>query len=187
MSRIYRVRTAITGNSGGSQVATHYFDATSPFAAQDAADAVHAFWDALKSKIVTSYSFQVEGAVDEIDVTTGNPVATNAVTSTVVTGTEGTEKLPPATQGLIEWRTGFYVGGREIRGRTFIPGLSNSSSAANGVPTSTWITLANGAATAIIGWTSSNFVVYSPKKAQQALVIAGTPWNEWAVLRSRRD
>jgi len=109
------------------------------------------------------------------------------VTSTVVTGTEGTEKLPPATQGLIEWRTGFFVGGREIRGRTFIPGLSNSSSAANGVPTSTWLTLAAAASTAIIGWTSSDFVVYSPTKHQKALVTAGQPWNEWAVLRSRRD
>lgn len=187
MANLYRVRTAIAGNSGGRQVATHFFDAASPNTAQASADAVRSFWDVLKSKIVTTYTFTVEAVVDTIDVATGQPVSATGVTTTPVTGTEGTEKLPPATQGLIEWRTGAYHAGREIRGKTFIPGLSNSSSSAVGVPTSTWLALAGSATIGLMGELDAVPVVYSQKYRVFAPIIGGNGWSEWAVLRSRRD
>jgi hypothetical protein len=187
MSSIYRVRTSIVGGNGGNQVATHYFDATSPFTAQDAADAVHAFWDTMKTQVISAYSFQVEPVVETINSTTGQPTGSVAVSSPLVTGTAGGGMIASSSQLLLRWRTGFYPYGREIRGRTFIPGLALSALGASGRPSAGALSTMASAATAIIGWTSSNFVVYSREHKVWALVSAGDPWAEFSVLRSRRQ
>lgn len=187
VTSLYRVRTTIAGQSGAGQLATHYFDASGGGTAQDAATAVRTFWDTLKAMISPSYTFQVDNAVELIDSTTGQPTGLVSTTNTLVTGTGGGNQIPPASQGLIQWRTGFFQHGREVRGRTFIPGLIAASQTSSGAPSATLITAANSAVGAIISPASSDFMIYSRKNRICLSVLQGSLWGKFAVLRSRRD
>lgn len=186
MSNIWRVRTAITGGSGASQLSTHFFDQAAGLTAQGAADAVHAFWDAIKGKIVNTYSFQVEHVVEDIDYTTGKPTGLTPVTAALVTGTVNNFPNPWATQALVSWRTGLFSGGREIRGRTFIPGTLQADTV-NGAPQAALVTLINTAATTLATDPNSSLCIFSRKKHAVGIVTSGQCWDKFAVLRSRRD
>jgi hypothetical protein len=163
-----------------------YFDATSPFTAVNAADAVNDFWDALKAGIANDFTITNEAAVYVIDATTGQPTGIQSVPAVSVTGTNAQDNEPFATQGLVEWRTGNFVAGREIRGRTFIPGPCYDQSS-GGVPSSAYVTRVNSAVTALLGQLDSTLMVYSRKNLLAAGVDVGQCWGKWAVLRSRRD
>lgn len=186
MSNIWRVRTIINGGSGASQLATHYFDQAAGGTAQAAANAVRSFWDSLKNNLHSSYTFQVDQAVEDIDVATGQPTGLTAVTAAVVTGADSSDPLPWATQGLAEWRTGVYLGGREIRGRTFIPGNVEENNVL-GVPKAIFVAQITTSATTLASDPLSSLCVYSTKKRAIGVVTAGQGWDKWAVLRSRRD
>ena len=186
MPFLYRVRTGIAGGPGGSQVSTMYFDATSPFTAQAAVDTVYNFWNNLKAGIANDLTFTIEPAVYTIDATTGEPTGIVSTGSAAVSGTNANDTEPWATQGLVEWRTGNFISGREIRGRTFIPGPTYDQSS-GGVPSSTYNTRISSAVTSLLGDTDSALMVYSRKNFLAAQVDVGSPWTKWAVLRSRRD
>jgi hypothetical protein len=124
------------------------------------------------------------GAVELIDSTTGQPTGVADGGPDVVTGGNGEgERLPFATQGLCRLRTNTFFGGRELRGRLYIPGLTEDHSDA-GVPNANFKTKVQDALT-LLG--ESALAVYSPTKHQWATVGATSVWSQWAVLRSRRD
>jgi hypothetical protein len=124
--------------------------------------------------------------VATVDSTTGDITALTAVTSQTGTGGSVGDALPYATQGLVRLRTGFFVGGKEIRGRIFIPGLTETDSDI-GVPSSFVVGAWNTAVAALIADANSVLLVYSRKHAAGEAVVSGSAWNKWAVLRSRRD
>lgn len=186
VSNLWQVKTQITGGSGAAQLSTMFFDQPAGATAQDAANAVRAFWDGVKTKVSNLYSFQVELAVEDIDIATGKPVGLTAVTAAVVTGTIATGVNPWQTQGLIQWRSGVFLGGRELRGRTFIPGTLIADEG-TGVPTASYITTLNTAASTLASDPNSSLAIYSRKKRAIGVVTSGQAWNKWAVLRSRRD
>lgn len=185
MSTVWRVRTAITGGPGGAELSTHYFD-TSAGTAQDAADAVRAFWADCSGVIDGSYHFTVEPLVYTIDLTTGQAIATTTTSTTAVTGGSGTDPLPPATQALIRWHTGAFTGGRELIGKTYIPGMVENYNAA-GIPTSTLLTTLTTACNNLGSGGPPNLVIWSRKHHLTAPAGLGSVWNQWAVLRSRRS
>jgi hypothetical protein len=186
MATLYRVRTAIAGGSGASQLSTMYFGDVSPNTAQNAANAVHKFWDDLKGAISNAYTFQVEEDVYKIDEGTGQPVASYATSTSLVTGTPSGDPLPWATQGLCRWSTGVFIAGRQIAGRTFIPGMLESTNVA-GVPDSVIKGAINTAASNLISDTLSEFRIYSRKNGVSEIVSGGAAWSKWAILTSRRD
>lgn len=163
-----------------------FFEDDGTLTAQNAATAVRNFWVACAVKLLNTYHFQVEGAVDTIDLATGKPTGSTAVTAADVVGTQNNDALPWATQGLVEWRTGFYSGGREVRGRTFIPGNVEIMST-SGVPTGEYTGALQTAANALISDALSQVQVYSRKHTLASGVTGATVWPKWAVLRSRRD
>lgn len=163
-----------------------FFDQAAGLTAQDAADAVRAFWLTCADNMADDYTAQVELAVEDIDYTTGKPVGVTAVTASLVTGTQSADPLPWATQALVSWRTGTFVSGREIRGRTFIPGMVETLSS-NGVPAGSIFTSINGAASTLASDTDSSLAIFSRKKHAVGIVTSGSMWTKWAVLRSRRD
>lgn len=185
MSDLYRVRTAILGIAGGPEVATHFFQASAG-TAQDAATAVRTFWDSLKTCVGNGYTFQVENAVELIDQATGQPTGLASTTNTVVTGTGGNNYVPSATQGVIQWRTGLFLGGREVRGRTYIPGLVTGVAGTTGLPGGPLPAAAVAAIGAIISPASSDFCIYSRAHRASASATSGALWNQFGVLRSRR-
>lgn len=183
---MWRVRTDITGGPGGAELATHYFDVVGGLTAADANAAVGAFWHTVRDLVHNAYTFSTESEVASVDIATGQVTGLTPVTAIVWAGTVSGQPLPPASQGLIRWRTGTFVGGREIRGRTFLPGPTEEHNL-TGVPNSDYITVANNAAAALIAASGTELMTYSRKNSDAAPVVSGSCWNQWAVLRSRRQ
>lgn len=183
---MWRVDTVTDGLEGAPFYTRLYFN-DSVGSPSDAAAAVVGFWETLAPVIDNALTMAVQGNVFVVDnITqeiTGIEVAGSA---DVIPGENGASEASLATQGLIRWRTGSYVGGREVRGRTFIPGVT-STSVATGGPSSTYISTLGGAATGLIGHAASQLVVGSKVHGVVREVAFAEVWNEFAVLRSRRD
>lgn len=186
MALLHRVRVSLTGLSTGPGLSTFYFAEGSGSAAA-AAIAVKNFLNAIRSRVNDGGSMMIEGDVALIEATTGEVVGVNQVTQDTVTGADGGEALPLATQGLLQLRTGVYVGGRELRGRLYIPAPTEGMNTVNGVPDAIYTGQIAAAGNALILDGGSDWVVYSRKHAAFSSVAACTGWSKWAVLRTRRD
>lgn len=183
MSHIKRITTVWTGRPGLPGTTTLYFHEDGVTTA-DQVDAVKAFWNSLKNNIVTGTNLAVDGVAEIVESDTGEIVGTDDTGhGGVIVGTDSADPLPPTVQGLIQWRSGVYVGGREIRGRTFIGCITETSNTA-GVPNAGTVAAWTGYATTL---KAANLAVYSPTKHQWASVSSGSAWSQFAVLRSRRD
>lgn len=174
------------GGSGGPQLSTMYFLDTGILTAQDAATAVRDFWGTCVTVMHTSYTVNVESEVLVIDSTTGKPTSAVGTTNAPLAGLESGDPLPWATQGLIEWATGVYINGRQVRGRTFIPGPVETENT-GGTPIAPYRTALNLAASNLVGDVLSDFQIYSRKHKVPEQVSHGAAWAKWAVLTSRRD
>jgi len=186
MVDIYRVRTALAGGSGAAQVSTMFFSSAASETAQDAATAVHDFWDDIKDVLYSGYTATVESDVYLIDQATGEPTGTVGVTVAAITCTGASDPLPWATQGLVRWTTGTFIGGRQVRGRTFLPGTLESCNTL-GVPNSVYTGVVNPALATFLGTTGVTPVIYSRKNHSAWPIINANLWTKWAELRSRRD
>lgn len=185
MADLYRVRTALTGTYGGSMVSTMFFD-SSVGTAQAAADAVRAFWNDVKAVLSNQLTANVEPTVYTINPTSGLAVGTSSTSTTPVVGTSSAEQLPPATQALITWHTGVFIAGREVIGKTFIPGMTEDDSTA-GVPSSGLISGLQTGATNLGSGGPPQFVIYSRKHLLYETAGLGAVDTVFAVLRSRRQ
>lgn len=186
MTHLYRIRTIFTGVTGSPYYNNLFFLITGGTPAQ-ANTAAGAFWTAVSASNMTNgLAWSTDGEVDQIDDTNGQVVATVGVTSVTGVGTAGSDPLSPATQGLIKVRTGQFFSGRELRGRVFLPCQVEANNTA-GAPTSAIATVWNNAASALISDANSTWAVWGPTHFHAEAVNAASAWNQWAVLRSRRD
>lgn len=156
--------------------------------AQLAADAVNAFWLNVSGMIVNTVTWSVEDLATVIDPVTGQPTGVVAVDGDTGVGGAAGGMMPRAAQGLIQWRTGVWQAGREIRGKTYVPGLDNEFSTLNGefVPAQQQL-LATYASDLLTTPGNPNLVVWSRKYGTVTPVTSGAVSNQFAVLRSRRD
>ena len=186
---ILRVRTLFTGVTGSPWLSTNYFVGATPAPTQAEANAavvkVGAFWTAMRPLTSSLVSFATDAnvAVMELDGTLTGGFATTPVTGT---GTSVADMLPIANQGLIRWLTNVFVGGRQVRGRTFVPGQTETSSGA-GIPTATWLGTVAPLAVTLAATGPPSLVVWSETHASAQAVASSSVWTQWAVLRSRRD
>lgn len=185
MVEMYRVKTEFTGLAGAPYLSQMYFQSALG-SAQGAVDSVGDFWGAIDSQCVPDLIWNTIADVEIVESTTGQLVGTSQTTPANGQGGAGGEPLPFAVQGLVRWRTGVYVGGREIRGKTFIPGLSEAASVL-GQMGSTPQGVIDGAITAMLSDAGSALCIFSRKNLTEVLVSSGSTWNQFAVLRSRRD
>ena len=186
---LYRVRTIFTGVEGAPFLSTFLFEQAGG-TAQQAATAAGAFWTALAAGMHTSLAWTTEGAVAVINETNGNTESVSATTPVVGAGTAVSDRAPAATQGLVRWRTGIFTGGRELRGRTFLPGVPEDQGSQ--VPLAAYRTRADNAAAALIADVNTILAIRSSKFDATGLsfahpVVSGETWTQYAVLRSRRD
>jgi hypothetical protein len=195
-----RVRTVFSGAPGSPWLNTMYFVGNTQALADAAVVDVGAYWGAVDAFIVNTVSWATEGDVADIDHSTGELVQTFGTTPASGSGGSAVEVLPTATQGLHRWTTAGVVVGRRVRGRTFIPGLSETANV-NGVWTSSQRTTVNAAGAALIASAASEFAIWSrphpgdpdaePPIAARAgtahIVTSGSTWDRFAVQRSRRD
>jgi hypothetical protein len=175
----------MTGPLGSPWLSTMTFLGETLTEAVSAAAAVHAFWNDLRPDIGGGVSIEVVQQVQQFTVA-GDTVGSFATPAqTILLGSAAGDPLPRATQGLIRWHTGVYVGGREVRGRTFVPGPTETFS--TGAPTATYLTTAQTAVTNLLASVSADLHVWSKAHTVTYPATSGDPWNDWAVLRSRRD
>lgn len=177
----------MTGHPGAPYFSTMYFGGSTSGEADAASDAVRAFWAGLVGFINTGLQIQVQSEVEQVDPVTGFVLQVFDFPQTVVAAT-GNAPLPFSTQGLIRWRTGSFVAGKEIRGRTFIPNLANDAQL-NAVPSVGFLNSANAAGTALLlaGSPAGDFGVWSRKNGSFHNASSRSTWSQFAVLRSRRD
>lgn len=185
-----RVQTVVSGVAGSPYYLNGFFDAlnTEP---QDAIDAWHTFVTAGGGGTVNSYPtgavITTSGTLDLIDPTDGGIVGQQfGATETSLGGAQG-QFLPAANQVLVHWRTGIYVNRRELRGRTNIPCISEAGSTNSGQVEPSVITAYNALGNALISNPDCVFIVWSKKNGEWREVFAAQTWDQFAVLRSRRD
>lgn len=182
-----RIRTGFTGVGGSPWINNMYFDVEEADI-QAAADAAAGFWSNAQLAMSSLIDWAQDGVATVLNPVTGEP--TDIVTYTPDTGDgQGSgDMLPAATQLLITWRTGVFSGGREVRGKTFVPGLVSSTNDNDG-------TIDEGVVTQFAGYAASllttpgnpTLQVWSRKNGTVQPVTQARITNEWAVLRSRRD
>lgn len=155
--------------------------------AQEFSTAWATFCHSLVGTMVNELTVTINTDVPQIESTTGELVGAVSVDFATFTGTQETDALPPSTQGLLRWGTGAVIGGRRLRGRMFIPGAEEANNLPVGRPTGTYVAAINTFANTFRTTVGSEFVIYSRTHRQVAVVTSHNCWNQWAVLRSRRD
>lgn len=185
--RLGRVTTVWHGLPGTPYYSTHWFDIGDGSGATDFNSMVGDFWTSLAPAIVNVLTFTVLGAVEEVDVATGNVVGGASTSDVNGAGSATAEGLPAATQGILTLRTGVYTNGRQVRGRLFIPGAHEGES--NLVPSTSYRTLLTDTAAELQAVDNANgaWVVYSRRNASADAITGYASPNMWGVLRSRRD
>jgi hypothetical protein len=183
---LWRVTTEITGtyvNGGGVQ--RFYFREGGGTAAQAHA-AVATFWTGCHDMPHTSTTFLIAGEVESVDENTGQVTAVTSVTPVSVAGLSSEDPMPPANQALVQWRSGSFLNGREIRGRTFIPALTEgdwNSGAWSGTRAANVVAAAN----ALVASANADLCIFSPTHLTYRVVTSAALWSKVATLRSRRD
>jgi hypothetical protein len=183
MSHIKRITVLYTGAPGLPGTNTLYGHENGD-TARDQVEAVGTFVGSLSTSLNTAITATVMGQVEIVESSTGQVVGIDATGDDIVVEMSDTATpLPFTTQLLVQIRTGVFNNGREIRGRLFIPGFCQDGNV-GGAPDPDVVSGVAGAANTMLG---HGFAVYSPTHKMWASVSAATVWNEWAVLRSRRD
>lgn len=182
-----RVRTGLTSVGGGPYLNTFYFDDESTDSAASAATAaVHAFWQAIAPQMITQCTWAVDSAVYAMTTDGTVTAILNGGSPHTGAGAIPGSPQPLIAQGLVRWHTGTYIGGREVRGRTFVPAIQQGDSTSTGTVNAPALTAMQNAINGAISSTA-NFAVWSKKHLSVHPITAGNAWNQWASLRSRRD
>lgn len=183
---MYRVRTVFTGPAGAPWLNTLYFDEAGG-SAQQAATAAGAFWGAVDAHINTAVSWSTEADVVTVNADTG--AATGVISTIPITGAGAvaSDILPRSSQGLIRLLTGVFNDGRQIRGRIFVPGLTETANGVGGIVAGATGLALGTAASDLVADASSTLLVWSRSALQDHPVVATSVWSQFAVLRSRRD
>lgn len=181
---MYRVVQVATGVAGGPFYITGYFDSQIG-TAQQAADAWRALTGPTAGTFTTPLRYESIVSVDLVDPGNGDIQSVVPVSVGSLQFTSTVEKLPPTTTLLLRWRTGVYIGGREVRGRTNLSGF-NEGQSDSGVPSSVILSEYLGKMNAMLSNVNVRHVVWSRKAGEHYQSTVPGVWNQWAVLRSRR-
>lgn len=177
-----QVRVAWTGAPGMPGVSTFYNEGSvAPFLAK-----LRTFFDAMKSFVPNTVTFSVPGTGNVVDSVTGQVTATWAATAPApVLGTgSGTYSAPVGI--VFNWKTGLFVAGRQLRGKTFLVPIVSGATDSSGRLAAANQPIAVTAGNNLCGGTDG-MVVYSPTHRVNGVALSCTVPTALAVLRSRRD
>lgn len=147
-------------------------------------DTVELLWSNLASNLANGTTATFDGVVERYAVSTGQTTSIFTASPWTKTGTWGTNKAPGGTCALLQWRTGTYTNGRELRGRSYISGIGDFGNASGTVGSSELSDMTNAATTYASGSLSA---IYSRTNAEEASISSGVCWSQFALMRSRRD
>lgn len=193
-----RVRVVCSGWQGAPGLNTFYFgwDGTpgtwTSEIVQDCVDRVTAFFTSARGIFPEAWSMATTSAVDIVDAATGDITAVVSSTAGSIASGTSTPGFGPAASGLcLNLLTGVYIGGRQLRGRSFFSpiGLQDDG---NGSPTTTQINTLEGAAVGLETVDGSGVVGvvwHRPVSGAGGVahpIIAASVSDRFSVLRSRR-
>jgi hypothetical protein len=181
MVDLHQVRVQWTSTVGIDGVSTFYCTGTiSTFLAD-----IRVFFEAIKGKIADEVTIVYPSTGNNVDSVSGQVTSTWAVTAPAVTVCTGPGNYSRAAGAVINWRTGQFVNGRELRGKTFlVPIVSGSMDSSGNLDPLTVIALR--AAGQGLKNSTATMVIYSKTAHTNGAVTDATVPNMTAVLRSRR-
>jgi len=188
MAQIRRIRTVMTGVAGTPWYSNFYFTWVNG-TESDHVDLVSAFWGSLANLIDNGVLLTIEGDTAVINDANGEITGVEVAAPGSVAGTATDAALPPATQAIGHLLTGTFVGGRQVRGRCFVPGLTIKSNTTAGSLLNTSQSTLQASFDDLIAdsGTPGPLRVLSRVHASSYIVDAAVVPVKFAVLRSRRD
>lgn len=171
----------------GPGLTTFYAEADGTLAIQVGAGG---FFDAVKFMIPVGTTITIPQGGDEIDEATGALVGTWGTSSlTTITGT-GTGSFAQGVGARVVWQTGGIVGGRRVRGSTFVCPIVVTQFESNGTLANTALQGLNAGITAMMAQVPTQMRIWSRPVAGRAgtvsTVTAGNAPDKVSWLRSRR-
>lgn len=194
MATLQRVRSVWTGFQGAPGYTDMYFGVSDPpsESAQDHVDAVADFWGALVSFIPTVVTITVEPVVIELEAEDGLIIGERTVgTAPAAVDCTASGAYAAPTGCTVQWITSTYLGGRRLRGRSYVVPLSTQAYQDNGTLYDTTRAAIEAAGEALRVDAGDMVVWHRPTDAgndgTQALVTSVKVGDRCAILRSRRD
>lgn len=187
MAIIRRIDTVMTGVAGSPYYNSLYFTKVNSVEPGQLQTAVGAFWQSLLFAMDNALEVRVQAEVPNVDDATGDIVSFEQGVGSNLSGLSNSPRLPAATQALIRLRTDTVAAGRRIQGKIYIPALCAPVSSE--VPESEFVDQLTTSGNALISATATlgPLRVLSRKNLTSAVVTQTVGWEQWSVLRSRRD
>lgn len=182
---ILRVRVGYSGIGGTPYLSTFFFNGAGQTDADNAASAVATFQGAIDAFQDSELTWRTDPQVVEINEANGQALGSYSTAAQTASGSVTGESVPFIAQALVRMRTGVYIAGRELRGRLFIPGLTEVNST-NGVLASATLTGLGIACDNLRTDADAEWVVWSRTHGQDSVITAANVWEQFATLRSRR-
>lgn len=192
---ILRVKAEWTGFPGAPGFNVFHFQKPEGIEgthAQEAADAVAAFYGGMTQILAGAPSIRVQSGVERIDELTGRIENIDTITPPAAVKGSSAGGYSGVSGAVVHWLTDGVKNGRRVRGRTFLVPLTGTMYDPDGTLTNVAVTSASTAATTLLG-KPLDFVVWSRPSGPGAsdgsihpIVAARVP-DKAAVLRSRRD
>jgi hypothetical protein len=191
---IGRILTRWAGGPSAPGLTVMNVDA-SALNAQNAVNAVRAFWSSFATAIPAAYTLTVDPTVELHDQATSNLTGTStAATPPVSVAGTGASSWAAGVGGRMDWLTGSVVDGRRVRGRTFVIPLISTHYATDGTMQDASVTTFSGyGATLLSALTtaSSPMVIWTQHKPGSGFSAATAVTScrfadQVSVLRGRR-
>lgn len=141
-------------------------------------------WTALRPVLANGTFAECDGIIEEFDPVTGQTLSLVQATPFSLQGTGAATKAVGGTCILLQWRTGQFRNGREVRGRSFISGIEDNADA-NGQFSGAKRTAVLAAVAAYAS--TDTGAIYSPTAGSVFQIASGGVWTNYALVRSRRD
>lgn len=190
---LWKVTAKWTGGSIGSGFSNFYFTA-GVGSAQQAMDAARKFLSDSYSAgagLPAGVNISFDPIVTVLAETNGQISNVLAVTAGITITGSDTTRYAAVAGACVTWRTGIYLGGRKVRGRTFLVPLGGLALQNDGTVDTTFLGFINNAAAALVA-AAPELVVWKRPSGPAAVdgvgvpVIGGTCSDKTAFLSSRR-
>lgn len=163
----------------------HFDPAVGSPTVTDVRTGVAAFIGSFDVYTTTAITYTTFPYVEVFDSVTGLTSAQIPISPVGESGDDSATALPPTTQALIKWSTGVWVNGRQLVGKTFLPGFCEDSNETGGVLQTAIATVVTNGANALIS--ALPLVVWSKTHSTFEPAATGTCATKWAYLSGRRD
>lgn len=180
-----RVQVVTTGYNGSPGYNTFVTGESDPVEIAAWAVDVDTLWDELESVLANGTVWTRSGQIEVFNPSNGQTIGLVSGSPSSGIGTWGTAKAPGGTALLLQWRTGEYVNGREVRGRSFLSGIGDFGDTTGAVPTSIITDVQNAMDNYLSNTNGAS--VYSPTAGDTYAIASGNCWNKFGLIRSRRD